>query len=189
MADWTNIPDASLEVGKPAKSIDVYALRDNPVAIAEGAVGAPRIQTAAIENNAITEEKLLQCVSGTEYDLFFGQEYEFMLENVPSYINWFVFQCVRGGQILITWEERVTWGVSMSRMFSPPDTGYNENTTTGTEWENKNWAPTLRPGQMAFIQIKSSYRSHYRNFKIRSGVEGACVVVAYAMNPFYVIEP
>lgn len=43
MATWTTIPDSSLEPGKPIRSIDALALRDNPVAIAEGALGAPRV--------------------------------------------------------------------------------------------------------------------------------------------------
>jgi hypothetical protein len=43
MATWTTLPDASLEPGKPIRSIDGLALRDNPVAITEGAAGAPRI--------------------------------------------------------------------------------------------------------------------------------------------------
>ena len=43
MADWTTIPDSSIEPGKPIRSIDGLALRDNPIAIAEGAVGADRI--------------------------------------------------------------------------------------------------------------------------------------------------
>jgi hypothetical protein len=42
MATWTTLPDATLEPGKPIRSIDVLALRDNPVAIAEGEIGAPR---------------------------------------------------------------------------------------------------------------------------------------------------
>ena len=48
MATWTTIPDSSLEPGKPIRSIDTLALRDNPVAIAEGAPGAPTISLAAI---------------------------------------------------------------------------------------------------------------------------------------------
>jgi hypothetical protein len=43
MATWTTLPDASLEPGKPIRSIDGLALRDNPVAITEGATDAPRI--------------------------------------------------------------------------------------------------------------------------------------------------
>ena len=43
MADWTSISDSNIEPGKPIRSIDGLALRDNPIAIAEGASGAPRI--------------------------------------------------------------------------------------------------------------------------------------------------
>ena len=48
MATWTTIPDSSLEPGKPIRAIDTLALRDNPVAIAEGAAGAPRLADAAL---------------------------------------------------------------------------------------------------------------------------------------------
>jgi len=43
MTTWTTIPDASLDPNKPARALDGKALRDNPIAIAEGASGAPRI--------------------------------------------------------------------------------------------------------------------------------------------------
>lgn len=58
MANWTNIQTDSLEPGKPIRSIDGIALRDNPIAIAEGAAGAPRIQTNGINNSAVTNAKL-----------------------------------------------------------------------------------------------------------------------------------
>jgi hypothetical protein len=48
MADWTNIPNSSIEPGKPIRSIDGIALRENPIAIAEGAPGAPKIDTIAL---------------------------------------------------------------------------------------------------------------------------------------------
>ena len=47
MSTWTNIPDDALEPSKPIRSVDAIALRDNPVAIAEGAAGAPRVQVSA----------------------------------------------------------------------------------------------------------------------------------------------
>lgn len=53
MATWTTLPDATLEPGKPIRSIDVLALRDNPVAIAEGASGAPRIEVDGLGINAV----------------------------------------------------------------------------------------------------------------------------------------
>ena len=58
MAEFTVIPDANLEPDKPARSIDALAFYANPIAIAEGAAGAPRIQTAAIQDGAVTSAKL-----------------------------------------------------------------------------------------------------------------------------------
>lgn len=54
MATYTAIPDANLQPDKPARSIDGLALRDNPIAIAEGASGAPRIEDAALDTGAAT---------------------------------------------------------------------------------------------------------------------------------------
>lgn len=48
MADWTDIPNASIEPDAPVRSIDGLAFRDNPIAIAEGAPGAPRVQAAGL---------------------------------------------------------------------------------------------------------------------------------------------
>jgi len=45
---YITIPDSSLEEGKPARGIDIVALRDNPIAIANGDAGAPKIQLAAL---------------------------------------------------------------------------------------------------------------------------------------------
>lgn len=56
---WTEISDAVIEIGKAVRALDIRAIRDNIVAIAEGQAGAPRIQTAAINNNAVTTAKIL----------------------------------------------------------------------------------------------------------------------------------
>lgn len=55
---WTNIPDDVLEPGKPIRSVDAIALRDNPIALAQGLPGAPRIQTPAIQDASVTAIKL-----------------------------------------------------------------------------------------------------------------------------------
>ena len=71
MAIWTDIPDVNLEPDKPILSTDVIALRENPKAIAGGATGAPRIQTAAIQDGAVTDAKLNATVTaaGTNWVL------------------------------------------------------------------------------------------------------------------------
>lgn len=54
MADWTVIPDASLDPDAPLTSELAYAWRDNPIALAEGAGGAPRIQDGALVTGPAT---------------------------------------------------------------------------------------------------------------------------------------
>lgn len=54
MADWTAIPDAQLDPDAPLTSELAYAWRDNPIAITEGAAGAPKIQDAAMGSTVTT---------------------------------------------------------------------------------------------------------------------------------------
>lgn len=48
MADYIAQPDTAVDPDAPVTSDLMYALRDNPIAIAEGAAGAPRVQDAAL---------------------------------------------------------------------------------------------------------------------------------------------
>jgi len=49
MASWTTLLNAIFLVGKPITSASGLALRDNPISIAEGAPGAPRIHIGALQ--------------------------------------------------------------------------------------------------------------------------------------------
>jgi hypothetical protein len=62
MANWTEIPDANLSPGAPARSADAIALRDNVIAVTEGAAGAPKVQTAGIQDQSIAVEKMFRYV-------------------------------------------------------------------------------------------------------------------------------
>jgi hypothetical protein len=48
---WTNIDNALVSVGALPFATTIQALRDNPIAIANGDSGAPQIQTAALVSN------------------------------------------------------------------------------------------------------------------------------------------
>ena len=51
MADWTNLPNQAVGVGGLPSGTTVTALRDNPVAIAEGAAGAPTVNAGWVPWN------------------------------------------------------------------------------------------------------------------------------------------
>lgn len=57
MADWTSISNANVEPDAPWISATAFALRDNPIAIAEGATGAPRIKAGGLDSGSVTSTK------------------------------------------------------------------------------------------------------------------------------------
>jgi hypothetical protein len=58
MSTWTNITDTVLEPGQPIRSVDIIAIKNNILAVPGGAANAPRVQTAAIQDDAVTSAKL-----------------------------------------------------------------------------------------------------------------------------------
>jgi hypothetical protein len=54
MTDWTLLSNTAVGVGGLPSGATVTALRDNPIAISEGAVGAPRVLDAALDTTATT---------------------------------------------------------------------------------------------------------------------------------------
>ena len=55
MKTYTAIGNTALDIDSPIRSSDVLKLRDNPIAMAEGAAGAPRIQDAALDGTVTAE--------------------------------------------------------------------------------------------------------------------------------------
>jgi hypothetical protein len=58
MADWTSIPDATFDPNRPVLGSTHLAIVKNFEALAEGASGAPRVLTAAINDAAVTTAKI-----------------------------------------------------------------------------------------------------------------------------------
>ena len=58
MADYVEILDTQIEPDAPLTAVLAGQWRDNCIAIAEGAAGAPRVQRAAIQNSAINRVKI-----------------------------------------------------------------------------------------------------------------------------------
>lgn len=55
MASWTDQDTNSLLAGEPWTTSKALAVFENPVALAEGAAGAPKIETAAYGANSVNE--------------------------------------------------------------------------------------------------------------------------------------
>ena len=64
MPEYQEILDTEVEPEAPLTSSLGVRFRDNPLAVWEGAPSAPRIQTAALNNGAVTQDKLASNAAG-----------------------------------------------------------------------------------------------------------------------------
>ena len=64
MADWTNLPNLAVGVGGLPSGTTVTALRDNPIAITEGAEGAPRIRDNAVAPSRAVAQTDMPTITG-----------------------------------------------------------------------------------------------------------------------------
>ena len=69
MTSYITIPNTSIDPNSPVTSDLMTYLRDNPIAITEGATGAPRIQALAMYSPAAGNNKLVDFIQG------FGEQY------------------------------------------------------------------------------------------------------------------
>ena len=73
MAIFTTIPDTDIDPESPITTSLMQALRDNPLAIQEGDPSAPKIQSAAIADGAVTQAKIANVSVGqSELKTTFG---------------------------------------------------------------------------------------------------------------------
>ena len=80
MTDYNEIPDAIVGVDDPLTANTVQILRNNPIAISEGASGAPRIQFAAMDawystEGAVGSLALLAQLNATGTQIVAGTTY------------------------------------------------------------------------------------------------------------------
>jgi len=82
MTTFTTIPNSSLEPGKPIRSIDGLALRDNPLAMFEGDSSAPRLFGKAIKR--LEEMPELSVTAADTYDASIGSAPVSILNSTSS---------------------------------------------------------------------------------------------------------
>lgn len=58
MTTYSTIPGTDIDTDSPVTESLMTKLRDNPIAITEGATGAPKVQTAGITDLAVTAAKV-----------------------------------------------------------------------------------------------------------------------------------
>lgn len=80
MTAYVAIADSDIDPESPLTATLMTRIRDNPIAITEGSSGAPKIQTAGIQDNAVTGAKLTAAIAGNYLTLpppvYYGGVYD-----------------------------------------------------------------------------------------------------------------
>jgi hypothetical protein len=64
MATWTDVSSTVLEPGDPIRSVDIIAIKENIIALSEGADGAPKIQANALDTGTNERNWVLERTAG-----------------------------------------------------------------------------------------------------------------------------
>lgn len=119
MTGYTNISNALVQVGAKPFSTTVTALRDNPLAIAEGAASAPRIQLGALE----------RLVAGDS--IRFRDDAETIVDNTTAALSTPLF--IQGGTFRLALEHRRNGGGTATFTVNRTRAGITTNIVTYTD--------------------------------------------------------
>jgi hypothetical protein len=163
MSTWSNIPNAAVGVGGLPSATTVTALRDNPIAIANGASGAPRIQQPAIATGAVSFRTLGTLSAGNSV----RARRDSVVENQApagqssSYTQRFAVGFLQSGTVRITAEHRRTSGngaseIRVRRLRADGASTMNSWTTTSGSFQLRSVDVSVRAGDVVLVEERVS---------------------------------
>lgn len=152
MAEYIPINPSEIEPEAPLTSSLASRWTNNPIAIAEGAPGAPRIQTNAIANGAVTAPKL--ATGNQERDWVLARVASAPLGAVGTYASLVIADTAVGSQGIATSNEGDTrpgselrWSsTDLSGVTSPSGSSIISSTSPSGTWRCMGRAITSRIG-------------------------------------------
>lgn len=139
MADWTTLADSQLDPDAPLTSELAYAWRDNPIAIAEGAAGAPKVVGQAL--SGVYLATLSTTTTSPIGVVGVDRARQFSIQSYSAYAGF--TGANRNIQARYTSDNGVSWG-AWQGVFSviPPGGGNNG-------WRNFNFSVDVVNGQFS----------------------------------------
>lgn len=150
MADWTDLPNPAVQQGGLPSGATVTALRDNPIAIAEGQPGAPRISLLALEPILIGDTIRLAREGSVSKQ---GTGFQAVL--TAAFCQW--------GEVRVTFQySRSGGGTGNIEVQVVRQAGYGNVTilnswvTNTTSWQNASIDVSVSPGDLIQVAVQGS---------------------------------
>lgn len=146
MTAWTTISNALVAVGAKPFATTAQALRDNPIALAEGAAGAPRIQLPALERLVIGSTIKLRSdtVQSTSLTTFVAK-------------TGFTIDTMQTGDIRVEFEAKVNVAPAEARLLRTrggSNAATSVTTITGTTYAVRSIDWTVQPGDHVVLEFR-----------------------------------
>ena len=168
MADWTVITDAQLDPDAPLTSDLAYAWRDNPIAIAEGASGAPRIRADAMGGSVAGGTLLFGCG---------GSSVSYAGSGVSSttQVSDATFRAIADCSVRLYIETNVTSGSGTS-LIVYKNASSILTVTSDSDWTSRTVYVSWSPGDIVRIVLinGASGTARVRNIQYRTGSVRSC---------------
>ena len=167
MADWTVITDAQLDPDAPLTSDLAYAWRDNPIAIAEGASGAPRIRADAMGGSVAGNTLLFGCGGSS---VVYGSGV-----SSTTQVSDATFRATATCSVRVYLETNVTNGAGTSLVLLKNGSSIL-TVTTDSSWTSRTVDVSLVAGDIVrlFLINGSSGSAQVRNIQYRTGAVRSC---------------
>lgn len=178
MADWVDIDNTTIEPDAPLISSTMFALRDNPKAMAEGAPGAPRVEESAMAPASISIDKAASVTAGDVTRFAADDEVNTASTSFVTVVDETLANS--GTSLRVTLNHRVTAGVATDR---ESEARVLRNGNVVASWKTTSTSDVSRSVDFGFSQgdrIRIQHRetsgdagnSHISNMRFRTSGQG-----------------
>ena len=185
MTTYTTIPDADIDPDSPITTSLVTLLRDNPIAITEGASGAPKVQTAGITDDAVTDGKLASPATGTTVVKYIAGTVPIAITATTA-TTWTdnyggcgildLGTALVSGVINVQFDFNETGaGITYANVMVNGVTQGTVQTTTSAAYSTRGVDATITPGALVQIDIYSTDAGNYKNVVVRADSAKLCI--------------
>lgn len=176
MADWTTITDSQVDPNAPVTSELMSALRDNPVAIAEGASGAPKITTAALLGSTAGTANLIMRLQEAVRAASANSYFDVGFHNRYSESGHLGVTCLVPGTITAYLEHaQVAVGLTSFVRVLKNGALVQEWSTTSAAYQVRQVNVSVAAGDVIIFQHRGDGFSQWRHLRIYSGTLGFSV--------------
>jgi hypothetical protein len=157
---WTTIPNSDIDQDSPITQTLMTALRDNPIAIANGDAGAPRLQLPALQEVAAGDETRIERLNAN-------------VNNSSAFIAAQQYSVIQSGTIRVTLRHRTAGAGNSEARVQRNGTTITTWSTSSTSFQSRSIDFSISPGDVISVQHRNTLTGTSEIDQMRARTSGA----------------